>query len=302
MSTLTPGSLLGGRYSVKSILGEGAQSFVYLTGDLMRPGAEWAVKVLRLNEIINSDRDNALTMFRREAEIMRTLQHPSLPRLIDFRDDDGSDPFIVMERIKGTPLDILLKTLNKPMDINSAFLIAMQLADALALMHGQDPPVIYRDLKPANLILSSSGLIRIIDLGIARFKDSTGSKDTQELGTPGFCAPEQYRGSSVPQSDLYSLGVLLFYMLTMQDPQERHFVFPELKTMMDIPQELSDLTASCTDIDPAKRPPSAQYVRDMLSSFLSRPRKNSGTSADDGRTNLFHKGLRNLALSQKFII
>ncbi|MGM9999611.1 MAG: serine/threonine-protein kinase [Candidatus Bruticola sp.] len=265
------GELIDNRYRVLDYLGEGAQSYVYLVSDAGRPLANWALKQLRLEDRPSDERQTALNMFLREGQILQTLHHQALPKLIDCVTPAGESPYIVMERVIGRPLDEVLSGRTSPLRIEEALPIALQLTHLLHALHSQEPPIIYRDLKPSNLILAPSGMIRLIDFGIARFRTSNSLKDTQELGTPGYCAPEQYRGNSTVQSDIYSLGVTLFHMLTLKDSQSMSFHFPALDTVVkDAPTELTELLNRCVDIDMNRRPKSALEVRNQLFDILKK--------------------------------
>ncbi len=263
------GEVIDKLYRVTDYLGEGAQSYVYSVSDAKRPLARWALKQLRLEDISTSEQDAAIEMFAREGLILKQLHHQALPKLIDYGAPVGQAPYIVMELVKGQPLDEVLAKRTTPLRLEEALPIALQLTHLLQALHNQTPPIIYRDLKPSNLILSDSGMIRLIDFGIARFRSVDSLKDTQELGTPGYCAPEQYRGYSSVQSDLYSLGVTIYYMLTFQDPQSLNFNFPRLdKFIPGVASQLTDLLASCLSINVNKRPKSAQEVGRQLFRIL----------------------------------
>ena len=265
------GDLIDNQYRVIDYLGEGAQSYVYLVSDAKRPLAKWALKQLRLDDLPSDEQNAAMEMFAREKNILKQLHHQALPKLIDYGTPTGEAPYIVMEYVVGKPLDEVLDKRSVPLRIEEALPIALQLTHLLHALHSQNPPIIYRDLKPSNLILSTSGMIRLIDFGIARFRNSDSLKDTQELGTPGYCAPEQYRGHSSVQSDLYSLGVTLYYMLTLKDPQSMNFHFPHLDTVIkEAPPELTKLLVQCLSIDVNKRPKSAQEMRQVLFKVLQK--------------------------------
>ena len=264
MTTLVANDIIDQRYQVIRPLGEGAQSCVYLVSDFARPLARWALKQLRLSELPQSEQKPALAMFAREADILRRLHHQALPKLIDYAEPANENPYIVMERVSGHPLDEVLDRRSTPLRLEEALPIALQLTHLLCTLHSQNPPIIYRDLKPSNLILADSGMVRLIDFGIARFRSDRSAKDTQELGTPGYSAPEQYRGNSSPRSDIYSLGVTLYYMLTFKDPQDQNFNFPPLEDVIDVPKELSNIVARCLEVDAEKRPTSALDVQKQL--------------------------------------
>mgnify|MGYP000128091775 CR=1 FL=1 len=285
------GEIIDNLYRVTGYLGEGAQSYVYSVSDARRPLAAWALKQLRLEDIPTSEQKVATEMFAREGLILKQLHHQALPKLIDCGTPTNEAPYIVMERVTGQPLDEVLDKRSTPLRLEEALPIALQLTHLLHALHSQKPPIIYRDLKPSNLILSDSGMIRLIDFGIARFRSTGSLKDTQELGTPGYCAPEQYRGYSSAQSDLYSLGVVIYYMLTFKDPQSSNFNFPRLDTIIPgVPSPLTDLLTSCLNIDINKRPRSAQEVRRVLFRVL----QNHQTLSSRG-TQPLELGLSNLS-------
>ena len=256
------------RYQVVSPLGEGAMSAVYLVRDLQRPGALWALKELKQPQGNQEEREMALELFRREGSILASLNHPGLPRLIDFC-GDGQHNYLVMERVKGNTLDTILGGRVQPLRPEEAIPIALQAAHVIAYLHAQNPPVIFRDLKPSNIMLTPSGRVRFIDFGIARFFDAKQGKDTQELGTPGFCAPEQYSGHSNLSSDIYSLGVTLYYLLTLKDPQSFNFKFPPLSEINpDAPPGLDPILAKCLELDSSQRCQSASQLAHDLFELL----------------------------------
>lgn len=262
--------IINGRYQILRPLGEGAMSSVYLVRDLRLRGAEWALKELKLSQIPPHELDESLKLFAREGEIIGKLNHPGLPQLIDFYSDGAKNNYIVMERVLGKTLDDVLSGRVLPLRSEEAVPIALQAAHVIGYLHKQNPPIIFRDLKPSNLMLTSSGRVCFIDFGIARFYRAEQSKDTQELGTPGFCAPEQYRGHSNLRSDLYSLGVTLFYLLTLKDPQSFNFTFPLLSSLNPhVPKQLDAILERCLQIDPEKRYVSAQELSNDLETTLS---------------------------------
>lgn len=233
-------------------------STVYLVDDLRLQGAQWAVKELDPGRVPTGELAGTMEMFRREGDILAKLNHPGMPKLIDSFLEPSGKAYLVMECVQGQTIQALLTSRARPLHPKEALPIALQAANVLQYLHSGNPPVIFRDLKPSNLILSPTGRVRFIDFGIARYLDPKSVKDTQELGTPGFCAPEQYHGHSTPQSDLYSLAVTLHYMLTLKDPQDLSFNFPALDTLCQVPAQFSEYLAECLSLEPDKRPKSAK--------------------------------------------
>lgn len=206
---LEVGQVLEGRYAIRGLLGKGGMSRVYLAEDLRLPGILRAVK-----ESVSREGEAGAGAIRAEAELLSTLRHPLLPQIADFfpPDPDGYS-YLVMEYIEGITLQQYMTEQPEAMPAGRLVSYAGQLLEVLEYLHGHQPPIIYRDLKPSNIMLTGLHELKLIDFGIARRLRSGGSEDTEKLGTAGFAAPEQYGGGqSSPQSDLYGMGALLLYM------------------------------------------------------------------------------------------
>lgn len=238
---------------------------VYLVDDLELPGAQWALKELDIGIVLAQERETARELFLRESEILAKLRHPGLPRVIDYFDGDGGSRCLVMTFVDGQPLDEVLISIHRPLLPQEAFPIALQLCDILAYLHDSKPPVVFRDLKPSNIMLTPQGKICLIDFGIARDYKPEQKKDTQELGTPGFCAPEQYGHSqSAPRSDIYALGTTLFFLLTTADPQSFNFNFPKISSLASVPDCLDEVMEKMLALKPDDRFQSIHQVRPRL--------------------------------------
>lgn len=187
---------------------------VYQARDMKRQGAICAVKEMGLSMIPPEERDQAIQNFKIEAKILWGLNHPNLPSLMGFF-SENQRYFLVMEYIDGMTLEELLDRNGGPFSERRVLGWARQLCDVLEYLHSQNPPIIFRDMKPGNVMLTRSGHIKLIDFGIARFFRPTGTQDTQHLGTPGFAPPEQYGTAQTDvRSDIYSLAMTLFLLLT----------------------------------------------------------------------------------------
>lgn len=208
------GTVIGGKYKIVREIGRGGMSVVYLAVDT-RLRCNWAVKEIRRR---GSGKRDALVIKRllAEADLIRRLDHPALPRIVDIIDNKETI-CIVMDYIAGESLDRLLARAG-PQPEERVIDWAVQVCDILAYLHAQQPPIIYRDLKPANLILKPNGGISIIDFGIAREYKEQASADTSVLGTRGYAPPEQYSGQTDPRSDIYALGMTMRQLLTGIDP------------------------------------------------------------------------------------
>lgn len=198
------GTMIGGKYRIRRLIGRGGASFVYLAEDV-RLGSHWAVKEIFPEKM--TDRES-LSGVLSEARLLKHLNHPALPRIVNLI--YGSDSIvIVMDYIEGRPLDRVLRS-DGPPDAETAVNWTIQIAEILDYLHSQNPPVIYRDLKPANLIIGKDGRIRLIDFNAARRYRPDRTRDTEPLGTRGFAPPEQYGVAQTDaRSDLYALGATI---------------------------------------------------------------------------------------------
>src|SRR5215470_18925658 len=210
---LDPRTLLHRRYVIVQTIGHGGMAAVYQARDTRR-GTLVAIKEMSLSTVATNERPQAIQNFLAEARILSRLNHPNLPAFTDFF-TEGARHFLVMEFIDGSTLEDLLERNNGPFTEPRVLGWARQLCDVLEYLHSQQPPVIFRDMKPGNIMLRRDGRIKLIDFGIARIFRHSGSRDTQMLGTPGFAPPEQYGISQTDErSDIYSLAMTLFQLMT----------------------------------------------------------------------------------------
>ena len=209
------GSVIDGKYEILRKIGQGGMSVVYLAMDT-HLNKQWAVKEIRKK---GNGKDDVVIVnsLLAEANMMKKLDHPSLPRIVDII-DNGETIFVVMDYIEGESLDkILLEYGPQPEELVIAW--AKQLCDVLSYLHSQKPPIIYRDMKPANIMLKPEGNIKIIDFGIAREYKEQSLADTTVLGTKGYAPPEQYNGQTDARSDIFALGMTMHHLLTGIDPR-----------------------------------------------------------------------------------
>jgi len=186
---------------------------VYKANDT-RQGNLVAIKEMSLSTVAENERSQAIQNFLAEARILSRLNHPNLPAFTDFF-TEGARHFLVMEYIDGSTLEDQLDRNKGPFPEHRVLGWARQLCDVIEYLHNQQPPVIFRDMKPSNIMLMRNGRIKLIDFGIARIFRNSGSQDTQLLGTPGFAPPEQYGSAQTDErSDIYSLAMTLFQLLT----------------------------------------------------------------------------------------
>ncbi len=210
---LDPRTLLRKRYVIVRTIGHGGMAAVYEARDTRR-GTSCAIKEMSLSTVPANERPQAIQNFLAEARILSRLNHPNLPAFTDFF-TEGTRHFLVMEFVDGNTLEELLEANHGPFSERRVLGWARQLCDVLEYLHGQQPPIIFRDLKPGNIMLTRGGRIKLIDFGIARLFRASGAQDTQLLGTPGFAPPEQYGSAQTDErSDIYSLAMTLFQLMT----------------------------------------------------------------------------------------
>jgi serine/threonine protein kinase len=214
------------RYEIVRQIGGGGMGTVYLALDLRLDKAECALKVLSDSDLIDpADKDSVRAAFKREASLLARLSHPNIPRVIDYF-QSSEDSCIVMEYIRGKTLYNLVadRKNGRPLPENRVLELATQMCAVLQYLHDQVPPIIFRDVNPKNLMLDEHGVIKLIDFGIARIFKARKKHDTEQWGTPGFAAPEQYGDNqSDRRTDVYGLGVTLWFLLTGNMPVESDF-------------------------------------------------------------------------------
>ncbi|HTY54381.1 MAG TPA: serine/threonine-protein kinase, partial [Candidatus Binataceae bacterium] len=260
---LPPGTLLQNRYLVQRLLGGGGMGMVYLAQDHRLANRLCAIKEMVDHFIDPNQRLEANEYFAREADTLAQLKHQAIPAITD-RFDDRNRHYLVMEYVEGRNLEEELAAVGHPLSEGLAIDIARQLCDVLVYLHGFTPPIVYRDMKPSNVMLTPKGRVILIDFGIARLFKAVG-KGTM-IGTLGFAPPEQYQGQVDPRSDIYSLGATLHYVLTGRDPEKfPPFSFPPIR---DLRPELSSNLAGAIDralsYKADNRPQTIQDFRDMM--------------------------------------
>ncbi len=233
------GDLFDGRYRVEGILGQGGMGTVYLARNI-NTDTFWAIKEFNGRDGLDAD-------LMAEPNLLKKLEHPTLPRLFDILEQDGKT-YMVFDYINGISLD---KKLASEGRIAAGIVVewAIQLCKALEYLHGQNPnPIIYRDMKPSNIILTGNGTLKLIDFGIAREYKPNASADTVFIGTRGYAAPEQYgTGQTGAASDIYSLGITLHQLLTGKNPAEPPYGLKPIRYYDDsLSPVLESIVEKCT--------------------------------------------------------
>jgi serine/threonine-protein kinase len=265
--TLVPGTILVARYFIIRKLGEGGMGSVYLVTDSRLGGKKCALKEMSDSAITNPvELFQAREAFQREAEMLSGLSHPVLPRVTDFFSLVDKH-YLVMDFADGRPLDDILVKRTRPFPVSQVLHWADQLCDVLLYLHDQQPPVIYRDLKPGNIMLAPDRMkLKLVDFGIARTFKPKQSKDTIAIGTPGYSPPEQYgKGQTDQRSDIYALGATLHHLLTLRDPGDDPFRFPPVSSLNSrVPERVSRVIMKAVEQDRENR---WQSVQEMVSAL-----------------------------------
>jgi serine/threonine-protein kinase len=221
---LSPNFELQGRYIILDKLGQGGMGAVYQATDKRIGGKVWAIKEMSDAAIAAPyEKARAIAAFEQEAQLLARLDHTNIPKVTDFFTENQKH-YIVMEFVPGETLEERVERQVVPCHEQEVREWAGQLCDVLSYLHSLTPPIIFRDLKPANIMLTPHGELKLIDFGIARLFRPGKVKDTQVIGTPGYAPPEQHgHGQTDARSDVYSLGVVLHHLVTLHDPAATPF-------------------------------------------------------------------------------
>ena len=242
--------VINGKYEILKEIGHGGMSTVYLAMD-KNLNKQWAVKEIRKNGNDANDL-SVVNSLQAEADLMKKLDHPALPRIVDII-NDAETICIIMDYIEGETLEKIISEYGAQPE-ETVIGWAMQLCDALQYLHSQKPPIIYRDMKPANVMLNPEGNLKVIDFGIAREYKEKSLADTTTLGTRGYCPPEQYGKQTDARSDIYALGMTMHHLLTGQDPRLPGYEYASIRQYRsELSGSLERIVDKCVAIDPENR-------------------------------------------------
>jgi serine/threonine protein kinase len=263
VGALHPGSLLAQRYSIICQVGQGGFGAVYKAKDCYEKNKLVAIKQISLNGLSPQKMIEATDTYNRELMCLSQLKHENLPHVYDHF-TDPEHWYVVMEYIEGKTLEDMLQTVRGGhFSVKRVLNIGITMCSVLGYLHAQHPPIIYRDVKPANILFSPEGRLSLIDFGIARHYRPGQAKDTGQLGSPGYAAPEQYgRAQTTAQSDIFSLGATLQTLLTGNEPLE--ILVGGVSTDCIKPKALRTLLRQMLEPDPSKRPQSMDEVKHVL--------------------------------------
>lgn len=246
------GQVIDDKYEILKLIGQGGMSRVYLAMD-KRLNKQWAIKEIEKRA---KDKNNEIVIQSAiaEANLIKQLDHPAIVRIVDII-DNGDVIYIIEDYIEGETLSSVLETQGaQPQELVIEW--AMQICEALEYLHTRKPPIIYRDMKPANVMIKPDGNIKVIDFGIAREYKDQSLADTVSLGTKGYAAPEQFggKGQTDARTDVYCLGATLYHLLTGQNPCEPPYeIYPIRHWNPQLSAGLEAIIQKCTQLNPDDR-------------------------------------------------
>ena len=276
---LRTGEVLRGRYSIRERIGQGGMGSIYLADDLRLEGRRCALKEVEHDRTVPAKiLKEARQQFLREATFLARLDHPNLPKVSDYFSSEARD-YLVMDYVPGKDLRTWMmeaRQQNTFLSEESVLGWAIQLADALAYLHKQDPPLVHRDIKPSNLKITPEGLLKLVDFGLVKAlaPDEMTVTVIQGRGTALYTPLEQYGGDGLHtdvRTDIYSFGATLYHLLTNQPPTDarQRFLHPEsLAHPRTINAAISQRTERAIlwamELHPDERPAAVEMFRDFL--------------------------------------
>jgi outer membrane protein assembly factor BamB/tRNA A-37 threonylcarbamoyl transferase component Bud32 len=270
-ASLVVGTTLENRYLVLKVIGSGGMSWVYQARDMRFPSV---TRLVAVKEMLNSSKDEAVRQtavasFEREANLLATLNHPAIPRVYDYF-TLGERSFLVMEFVNGKDLEAILGETADFIPVATIVRWGVDICNVIHYLHNHQPPVIFRDIKPSNIMSDEHDNIRLVDFGIAKLFEPE-HKGTM-IGTEGYSPPEQYRGEAGPLSDIYALGATLHHLLTRRDPRiEPPFTWhdrPIRQINPEVPEALDQVIVQALNYEPSQRFPDMKTFGATLSQFL----------------------------------
>ncbi|HEY1013026.1 MAG TPA: serine/threonine-protein kinase, partial [Herpetosiphonaceae bacterium] len=264
------GDVLQGRYAIVRPLGSGGFGSVFLATDSRLGNRNVAIKYFATAHMRPDEAAASAQLFQGEAHTLANLSHPNLTAVLDYFEVEGGW-VLVMGYVPGDSLAAVQQRLNGPFGEEQVIDWAIELCNVLDYLHRQKPPLVFRDLKPSNIMRTPEGKLMLIDFGIVRSFKEGQHQDTVQLGTPGYAPPEQYGGQTEPRSDLYSLGATLYVLLT-GERVTGGFSVPSVRARSPwVSERLDQLIQRLTALRPQDRPASAAAVRAELENLKAAP-------------------------------
>jgi len=248
------------RYRWLQMLGTGGMGVIYLAEDSAAGNSSCVVKQLNSKYADPEERSEAVRLFKREASLLKSLNHPGVVRFFDSYSTEDGKHYLVMDYVRGSSLESVINDFGAFND-DDTVKVGIQICEVLEYLHDQEPPIIYRDLKPSNLMLTPEGQIVFIDFGIAR--TFMPKESATRVVTAGYSPPEQYFGKPETRSDLYALGATIGHLLTGVRPKPLTASQPS-QHRADVHPNLDILVKQLTSHSPEDRPATARHVRHTL--------------------------------------
>lgn len=271
-----PNSVIAGRYQVIRLVGQGGMSNLYLAYDRKYNNAIVVVKEMTAAYSDPKEQQMAVELFHREAKLLASLNHRHIPKVYDYFQFAGKY-YLSMEFIDGEDLAQKLEAQKGPLPEDQVLEWGEQIATVLFYLHKHDPPIVFRDVKPSNIMLCDQG-VKLIDFGIARHFDQAKKGDTMRIGSPGYAPPEQYAAQTDPRSDIYALGVTLHHALTGRDPTatQTPFLVPPARNLNPaLKESTAAMLARATQLDPADRYQNILEMKNDIKAILSRDKQST---------------------------
>lgn len=268
------GSPLQNRYKVVKKIGKGGMGVVYLASDNRFSNRVCVVKEM-IEYLANEneeERQKEIIRFNQEADLLATINHPNVPQVYD-RFSEGSRHYLIMEYVEGADLRDLLndyiRIYGSPLPEEEVVIYFMQLCVTLKYLHGHKPPILHRDIKPPNILLTTQGKIKLVDFGIA--KTMQYKNQGTSIGTQGYAAPEQYKGFADERTDIYALGATIHHLLSGRDPQqETPFDYPPVIDLNNkVSSEISQIIQWMLEMNSSRRPENIDVVMESIKSVYS---------------------------------
>jgi ribosomal protein L40E len=272
---LAPGTTLKGKYRIARLVAGGGMAWVYEVEELRPDGSRqmWAMKELRADADDTHTLEEGRRLFEQEANILVRLSHPNLPKVAAFFDENGRS-YLVMEFVHGESLEKRLEHANAPILEGQVLDWAVQVCDVLHYLHTRPTPVIFRDMKPSNVMVTPEGRIKLIDFGIARTYKAGQRRDTITMGSENYAAPEQWgKAQTDARADIYGLGATIYHLLANVPPLPAFVPTPRVPIEQYSPavtERTAAVVRRAMAEDREARYPTAAAMRDALMECLPR--------------------------------